>query len=276
MVRKFAEKGMSLGDALLWFVAVMSSMIYTFGFSWGFANVSTQSRLLAAFILKPLPALSCFKLLVPINSKPENYIASGLLFSALGDVLLDLSELMEDHSVALFLAGLGAFLCTQVFYILGHSFSHPAGTLNKAVLLIVSASLIGVLIFLAPYTLWNPEWAFISPFLALYGLVFGIMWYYALARAPHYPHPAAYNSIAVGATLFAMSDAILACGKFIPPARDSQGIVYIWWLPKFFVMLTYYPAQLYISSGYFRVLADSTEGSITPTEKEEAKEKKIQ
>ncbi|MGO4105068.1 lysoplasmalogenase [Leifsonia sp. YAF41] len=143
----------------------------------------------------------------------------ALFFGWLGDLAL-----MIDGSLW-FLAGLGAFLLAHVAYIVLFLRHLGRGRLPRSALLyLVWFALLGVL-------LWPHLGTMLVPAL-IYSVVITTMAIVATRCAP---------IVAAGATLFLLSDSMLAVDRFVP----DVGI----WQAGFLIMLTYLAAQCLIIVG---------------------------
>lgn len=143
----------------------------------------------------------------------------ALFFGWLGDLAL-----MIDGSLW-FLAGLGAFLLAHIAYIVLFLRHLGRGRLPRSALLyLVWFALLGVL-------LWPYLGTMLVPAL-IYAVVITTMAIVATRCAP---------IVAAGATLFLLSDSMLAVDRFVP----DVGI----WQAGFLIMLTYLAAQCLIIVG---------------------------
>jgi uncharacterized membrane protein YhhN len=168
-------------------------------------------------VTKPLPLLTLLILLKPYTHF-RKYIFTGLVFSLLGDILL-------ESSSSMFIFGLSAFLMGHIAYIVAFTGrSHKIDLLSLG-LLIVS----GIIIYFVLYPGLN-NLAF--PVL-LYIIVILAMSWRAIAQR-NFDKYAGFA--AIGSILFVFSDSIIAINKFttsIPYAR-------------FIIMITYWTAQSFI------------------------------
>ncbi len=157
----------------------------------------------------------------------------GLVFSLLGDVLLMLPA-------RFFLAGMGAFLVTQVAYIVG--FNHLPMEFRWEILLPVAAAA-GAFAFLMGRVRAGlrrrRESGLLVP-IGVYAVVLSLMMLSALATLfrPGWD-PQAALVVSLGGVLFFLSDATLAYHQFV--ARVPRG--------DLLVMVTYHLAQLFIAGG---------------------------
>ncbi|MGB8326869.1 MAG: lysoplasmalogenase, partial [Steroidobacteraceae bacterium] len=145
-----------------------------------------------------------------------------LACSLVGDVLLMLPS-------ERFVPGLASFLLAHVAYVVAFT-AGVARDANPAILLpllLAAAMLLRVL--------WNGLAGLRGPVL-LYAAVIVVMAWSAWARVQTAPGPGALLA-AAGATLFMLSDALLALNRFRHPFRSAQA----------WIMVTYVAAQTLIS-----------------------------
>jgi uncharacterized membrane protein YhhN len=165
----------------------------------------------------------------PIHSKYNVDIRRGLIFSLIGDYLLEIDE--ENKSYFIF--GLLSFLIAHVFYSFGF-----VANLNFQHIFVVfqfcAMYYFGIMKFLLPAV----EDDLFFP-LALYGIVISIMVHCAICRLSSCSEISAESRTfaGLGAILFAISDSILAIDRFYVPVKNA----------KSFIMFTYYLAQILIS-----------------------------
>lgn len=180
-------------------------------------------------VIKTIP-LSLFTIIAWLAGSPLLLIL-GLALSAVGDFAL------AFRGEKPFLAGLSAFFLAHVAYIA--LFVLEAGSLKLAeepwriavcVALVIHASWMGVKLGRSvPAELKLPVFAYIAV-ISMMGIA-----------------AAAYGSLTVlaGALLFAVSDTLLAAGKFLVPERDDRQP-----LLKIGVWVTYIAAQVLILLGF--------------------------
>lgn len=161
------------------------------------------------------------------------WFGAALVFSLLGDVLLMLEA-------KFFTAGLAAFLIGHLLYIVG--FSQGPATFNSAALLpavVVGSFLVVYNRTLARSLSRNHQAGMIAPVL-LYSLVISAMWLMALSTFGRLQWSGAPSAIAAaGATLFVISDSVLAYSKFVRPLP----------LGDLIVMVTYHLGQISLAGG---------------------------
>lgn len=182
-----------------------------------FVMLHLESYTLVKTLFKTWPVVA-FALLVGFNTKYRKFISFGLLFSALGDFLL-------DEYFNLFVPGLGAFLIAHLWYIAAFL------TRNKTLQILPALAIYAIgavaLIFIYP-----GAGSFLIP-VVVYMLVITTMGWRAFAAR-------AYNATAnlafIGAMLFIVSDSLIAFNKFYTP------IPYHGWL----IMISYWAAQYLI------------------------------
>ncbi|MFM1794159.1 MAG: hypothetical protein RL642_544 [Bacteroidota bacterium] len=188
------------------------------------------------YLSKPLiiPLLAAIYLSYQQNRKPflKDYILLGLIFSWVGDVLLQLPNL--------FIPGLLSFLMAHVFYIIyfakTHSDTNSFFKLRPIMLMAVMAYLVEFM-----YILWPTLGAMKIPVL-IYGITISTMLSAALWQYQKLENKTALYFI-IGATLFVTSDSLLALNMF-KASFSMAGIL---------IMSTYILAQLFIVLGAIRI-----------------------
>jgi uncharacterized membrane protein YhhN len=156
------------------------------------------------------------------GSRYQLAVVAGLACSLVGDVLL---MLPSDR----FVAGLASFLLAHLAYVAAFTSGVALGA-HSAILLPL---LLAVAILLR--VLWNGLTGLRAPVL-LYAAAIVVMAWSAWARVRTAPGPGALTA-AAGATLFMLSDALLALNRFRRPFRSAQA----------WIMATYVAAQTLIS-----------------------------
>jgi len=186
-------------------MAIFFVMLYLHEYTW----VKT--------VFKALPVI-IFAWLIGFEGRYRTYISIGLLFSALGDILL-------DEYLNLFVPGLAAFLIAHVFYIIAFIYRSKRPAVEGA-LAIYS---IGGIAFTF---LYKGVGELLIPVLLYMAVITTMGWRaYAARRYDSYAQWAFY-----GALLFIASDSLIAFNKFYTP------VPYHGWL----IMLTYWAAQYLI------------------------------
>ena len=165
-----------------------------------------------------------------IESSLKKWVISALIFSCLGDILL----LFEPGDSRFFLFGLSAFLMANIIYIF---FFHQVRIIENI------RGKTWLLLPVAVYYAFIITW--LSPFLGdmkipvrIYAVVISFMFMLALHML-FIPNKKAGLTMAGGASLFILSDSILAVNKFYG-SFEFAGIA---------VMLTYAFAQFLIVKG---------------------------
>jgi uncharacterized membrane protein YhhN len=155
----------------------------------------------------------------------------GILFSLAGDILLMFSV---DR---FFLAGLAAFLCAQLAYVIG--FNTPLSPLSAwGFLLAVIIGINGVRVLRRILAAQGPSQLRFP--IILYGVVISLMLLSALIKLTDLSWNAvAALLVSLGAFLFYLSDIILAWMKFAAPVR--HGPIYN--------MLSYHLGQIALIAG---------------------------
>lgn len=199
------------------------------GLSWLPLEYVAKSLTLASLI-------GYVRTLRPVAADPRlaRWIEVGLVLSLVGDVCL----LFEGQRW--FLAGLVSFLLAHVAYIValdvrGAPLRHPAAPL---LLLGIGSVALPLMAHIVAAVQQRGEAALVGPVL-LYGLVISTMLFAAwltLLRGSWTPRA---RGLAVGgASLFYLSDALLAWNRFVRPIRNGQLLVH----------LTYHLGQIALAS----------------------------
>lgn len=199
------------------------------------AFIATQNNTLR-LISKPLiiPLLMACYLTIQQPRKPimKDHILQGLFFSWIGDILL--------QSDGLFIPGLLSFLiahiCYIIFFIRTNSNQHSFFKLRPIMLLAVMAYLVELMFIL---------WPHLGPMkvpVLLYGITISVMLSAAMWQYQKLDNKTALFFI-LGATLFVISDSLLALNRFREPFAMA-GIS---------IMATYILAQLFIVMGAIKL-----------------------
>lgn len=172
--------------------------------------------------LKPLPVLLLAAFLWPAREVYGRRVAAGLLFSAVGDVLLELGP-------QLFLWGVGAFFIAHLFYIAAF-LSAEKGLRPTAA---IPAIVLGLLVF--PRLLPGLEGQGLLVPVLLYTLALCAMLWRALARR-------GALAGALGAAAFAISDSLIALDRFAPEGAPVPHVRYailiLYWLGQLGITLS--------------------------------------
>ncbi|HSK11672.1 MAG TPA: lysoplasmalogenase [Phnomibacter sp.] len=190
-------------------------------------------------VTKPLlmPALASFLFLNVAREERKywGYVFAGLLFSWVGDVLLQL----EQFNPIFFLLGLASFLITHVCYIwYFRKLTLPAPHWWRvhwwapATIFIYGVLLVAGLL---------PNLKSLTGPVIIYAAIISLMVVYSLRIQPHLPGYI-WIWLAMGAFMFLISDSILALNKFHGNSDFAPS----------FVMLTYGMAQYFIVLGTIR------------------------
>jgi len=161
---------------------------------------------LALCALLPLAALAP----APHGARYQGAVALGLVCSLIGDVFL---MLPRDR----FVPGLASFLLAHVAYVVAFTAGVPAG--SHPALLLPLAAVAGPLL----WALWPGLRQLRVPVL-IYTAVILLMVWRAWARNATFPSLGTTFATA-GATLFMVSDALLALNRFRRPFRPAQALV---------------------------------------------------
>ncbi|RYF43936.1 MAG: hypothetical protein EOO25_01510 [Comamonadaceae bacterium] len=160
-------------------------------------------------------------------------LLAGLAFSLVGDCLL----MFEGY----FIPGLVAFLIAHLFYIALFRMGVPWFPSRRA---LVGTLAVGAAMYAFLYNGLNPT---LRIAVAAYVAVIALMAAQAIGRATVLRSGAA-TGVAVGAGFFMLSDALLATNKFAFPLPLAQ----------FWVLSTYYVAQILIARHARPVVAEAT------------------
>lgn len=192
--------------------------------------------------VKPLlmPVLAVY-LISALRNTPFSgwfFPVAGIILAWAGDVFL----LFEYVNPLYFLAGLGSFLATHIFYVLffWKLAGKAKGWWKQQFLIWISVLIYGIVLVSA---LWPHLGAMKMP-VAIYAACISIMVIFSLRMQPAMPK-AVWVFFAIGAFLFFISDSILALNKFLQPIA--------WAAPL--IMLTYGLAQYFIAKGTIRYFA---------------------
>ncbi len=177
------------------------------------------------YLVKAVPIYSLAILaFMIINGLRGKLIGIGLIFSGVGDIVLELGN------ESLFTLGLGAFLVAHLFYIAAFTkdlqYKGPRSLITAAIL--AYGCLIGFVMIPNLGNMLVPVVAYLAVI-----VVMGVV--AALGGVNHW-------LVVVGACLFIASDSLIAVNRFIAPVPNSS----------FLIMATYYPAQLLITAGAAR------------------------
>jgi alkylglycerol monooxygenase len=169
-------------------------------------------------LLKPIPVILLlgstllFRLRNTIDNSTRKFyalLALGLLFSLFGDIIISM-----DGS-AMFLVGLGFFLCAHIFYLL--LFKQQV-TWFPSLKIFYIALILAVVVY---SVLWRGirHDLVLSLAVAVYALMISIMGAQAIGRAIMVRNRLATYT-AIGSVLFIMSDIILGIGTFAYPFKS--------------------------------------------------------
>lgn len=195
-----------------WFaLALLGSVAFFYGL---FAELP-----LLCLIAKPLPMLALLGWLRGAAPGPyRRWIAIGLSFSLVGDMLL-------QWSPELFVFGLGAFLLGHLAYLVAYlSDIRTLSPLALGIALIAGGSMFATLASAGLGGLLIP--------VALYALTISAMLWRALARLGAAPvnRRSAWLA-AAGATLFVLSDSLIGVNRFVMPFAGAHvAIMLTYWL----------------------------------------------
>lgn len=174
-------------------------------------------------IAKPVPVL-CMLLWVRSGARDRyaHFIAAGLALSILGDVLLEFPRL--------FVAGLAAFLCAHISYIMAFLVQTRRLAMLRAVPFVIGLGLV--------YSVLRPGLGDMTAPVTLYVIAIGVMMWRAAARVGATGRPSREEWWALlGAVLFGMSDTLIGLDRF---HAKIPGVGYP-------IILVYWAGQLGIS-----------------------------
>lgn len=166
---------------------------------------------------KPLPVIC---LLIWLREAPtgiyRRWVAIGLAFSLLGDVLL-------EWPADLFVFGLGAFLLAHLAYLVAYlSDTRRLAPMDLLLAILAAGGMFLVLTNAGLGQLLLP--------VALYSLAIGAMLWRALARIGAVGTASAWLA-AGGAALFVLSDSLIGINRFVAPFEGARyAIILSYWL----------------------------------------------
>jgi alkenylglycerophosphocholine/alkenylglycerophosphoethanolamine hydrolase len=185
-------------------LASLSAILYLLGLWHDWPTV----RLIA----KPIPVL-CLLLSVSFTARDryDRFIAAGLAFSATGDVLLEFPRL--------FVAGLAAFLCAHVSYIMAFLVQTRRLAMLQAVPFVIWLGLV--------FTKLRPGLGDMTAPVTVYVIAIGVMMWRAAARIDG---QRATWVAAIGSILFGMSDTLIGLDRFHAPIPGVRyAIILLYW-----------------------------------------------
>ena len=195
-------------------------------FAIGFILVAKMLPWWGSCSIKAVPALSMALLVWLSSSSSAGKILSlGLVFSAAGDVFLDLDQ--ENY----FVQGLGSFLVAHLCYSWSFSRYFKFETAKLAGVGVLTLA-VGCLVYLMLPGLGNLA----APVFAYIGVIF------VMATLAIFVFPTNKWLIA-GALLFVLSDSLIAINKFISPFS----------LASLSIMVTYFSAQFLIGKSWIEM-----------------------
>lgn len=195
-------------------------------------SLSIMSNSQSLVFLKPLPIIAMVYAVWQSNMIAQmRYAALGaLFFSILGDIALAL----PIHLSLEF--GISFFFIAHCFYSYLLLLSFRYSTNHLIYFVFIFACMCGVMSMLLPHL-----GIFRIP-VVIYFLVLALMVFSALQVRQHVVFAS------TGALLFLISDTVLAFSLFVYPAQDLQ----------FIIMLTYYSAQLLLTTAVMLLYSPST------------------
>ncbi len=210
-------------EVFLLTLALLSACACLIAFSRGLADW--------VLLLKPIPVLALATLLRPDRQTYSRLLVVGLVFSAAGDVLLELGA-------ERFLWGVGAFFFAHVAYIAAFLVADRRPRLLAA----LPALLLGLLVF--PRLLPGLEKQHLFVPVLVYTLALCTMMWRALARTGRGAGPSILAG-ALGATFFALSDSLIALDRFAPEGAPVPQV-------RFAILILYWLGQLGITLSALR------------------------
>lgn len=193
--------------------------------------VARQSKTLQ-YLFKPATMLGVilvawFITQAPHDARQAQWFLVGFFLSLLGDIFLMLPD------PRWFVPGLGAFLLAHIGYIIGLNPTLPP--LTAFLLLLPCALVIGVIVSRVIAGLRAANHTLLVFPVVLYGIAMTFMLFSAWATLlrPEWTNPRrAY--VIIGATLFFVSDSLLAWNRFVKPLRAAP----------LAIIITYHAGQL--------------------------------
>ena len=176
------------------------------------------------WLVKTIP-IGCLALLVFFNMPGRRMLGMGLVFSGIGDILLELP------GEGLFQAGMGAFILAHLCYI-SVFLRKPRLTLARAVVLVT------MVVFSLDFAarLYPALGPMKLPVFVYLGVILAMGASACLGRYTN-------GIIISGALVFIISDALIAYPMFVKPIANSG----------FLVMATYYAAQALLTYGTLKM-----------------------
>lgn len=167
---------------------------------------------------KPVPVLCLLVLVLGRGSdRYARLVAAGLALSLTGDVLLELP--------GLFVAGLGAFLCAHISYIMAFLTDSTRPHLLRAVPFLFWLAL--------AYARMRPGLGEMAIPVTVYVLAIGVMMWRAAAMG------GAGAPAAIGAVLFGLSDTLIGLDRFHAPIPGVRyPIIFLYWAGQLLIALS--------------------------------------
>jgi uncharacterized membrane protein YhhN len=186
---------------------------------------------------KPLPIWAIGILAMTEKNKYAYSVALGMLFSSIGDIMLELDNL--NPSKEKFIFGLLSFLVAHVLYIGAFMLSNLSFSQAPWVLMLVGAYYFGIMYVLLP----NMEKDLVVPVM-VYGGAISTMLFLSIMRFFSTSSCRTGSRVCslVGSLFFVVSDSILAINKFSYPFPEAHTII----------MITYYLGQTFIGASCVR------------------------
>lgn len=194
-------------------IALFSAGLFIYGL---FADIH-----ILRLCTKPIPILAL--LWMVYNTKPnERWLLGALIFSLLGDMILELPNLLP------FALGLASFLIAHILYI-------------RRFLLFPTQKIWWPLVPISLYCLslfacMIPNLGVLLLPVALYIVVIATM----LWSACIYAHTTTHRVPLFGAMIFVISDSLIAINKFIIPFPQARyAIIVTYWLAQFMIIIPF-------------------------------------
>lgn len=188
---------------------------------------------------KPLPVIAFLLWLSTATASTyRHWITIGLLFSLLGDVLL-------EWPANLFVFGLGAFLIAHLAYLVAYlGDSKRLAPLALLLALAIAGSMFTLLANSGLGDLLLP--------VALYSLTIGSMLWRAVARLGNSDIATSSAWLATGgALLFVLSDSLIGINRFVAPFDGAHHVI----------ILSYWLGQLGIAASVIELQSDASQST---------------
>lgn len=187
------------------------------------------------YVVKPtilIWIISIFLQITPAQSKFYLWGLIAFLFSLIGDVILLFSSLNE----VFFLAGIGSFLLSHIFFIITfnqHPHQKPAYLKLKPIW-IMAVVIVGLTLYARLFSHLDPVLKFA---VFIYAAAISTMLLLALNRKNQVA-PNSFFWVMLGAALFFISDSLLAINRFwLPVPLSGVWIMSTYMLAQYFILI---------------------------------------